>query len=182
GPGGGRSAAGGGSGYPMPVPDGAAPRLGDHCVPLCGRPGAGHPGGESRGRAARQKNNACLTRYAVRQAVLCCGAGTPARYVSPRKEHSAAPMEVAKAACSGMTKRMPWSRVKMAKQSAAWGRFDMKPVRTTVSQPQARQAMTAVVPMDWRTILTTPAAKSPAVALSDTLPKLAAVISRGREG
>ena len=33
----------------------------------------------------------------------------------------------------------------MAKQSAAWGRFDMKPVRTTVSQPQARQAMTAVV-------------------------------------
>ena len=79
-------------------------------------------------------------------------------------------------------KRMPCKRVKRSKQERAWGRLDINPVSTAVSQPQARQAMVAVVPMDWRTIFTTPAAKSPAVALSETLPKLAAVMSRGREG
>ena len=91
-------------------------------------------------------------------------------------------MEVAKVAFSGIMNRIPWSRVNRWKHSAASGRFDINPVSTTVSHPQARQAITAVVPIDWSTIFTTPAAKSPAVAVSDTFPKLAAVISRGRDG
>ena len=58
----------------------------------------------------------------------------------------------------------------------------MNPVSTAVSQSQNRQAITAVVPMDCKTILMAPAAKSPAAASSETFPKFAAVISSGRDG
>ena len=91
-------------------------------------------------------------------------------------------MDVAWVALSGIMNWIPWSRVNRSKQSRAWGRLDMNPVRTAVPQLQYRQAITAVVPMDCSTILMTPAAKSPGAASSDTLPKFAAVMSRGREG